>query len=191
MKRNILIAVGIFTAFTVCFAAISPTTGLQTETAWQELLKKIDKSNTQRDTFLNGLGGVRHVQVALAAADINGAYATPVLVIAAPGTAKAIAIVKVEFTIVRTATAFANGGAAIIQYDSTTHGGGLQACDSTLASTVITGAAGTSISLRNGAIVSDSTATIVNKGIYFSNATGAFDTGTGTATLDVWYVVIP
>lgn len=137
---------------------------------------------------VSGTGSLTgHVQITLAAADINGMYAAPVLLVSAPGTGKAISVLKVNFTITRTATAFASGGAVIVQYDSTVNGGGTQSLDSTIASTVITGAAGTSHTLRNGAVVSDSTSTTDNKGIYISNATGAFTTGTGTATVDVWY----
>lgn len=183
MKKYLLIAVAVFTAFTVCNAEINKFTGLSQGTAWESYTDQMQKAGFRP--------GVKHLSIPLTAAQINGAYAAPVVLVPAPGAGKAVAIEKVEFTIVRSSTAFANGGAAIIQYDSTTHGGGTQACDSTLASTVITGAAGTSISTRNGAVISDSTATIVNKGIYFSNATGAFDTGTGTATVDVWYVVTP
>lgn len=191
MKRNILIAVGILTAFSVCFAEINSFTGVGQGTSWESFTDQLQKSTTKKDAFLAGIGGVRHTQVSLTAAQIIAMYTTPVVLVAAPGAGKSIAVNKVIFKIVRTATAFTGGGAAIIQYDSTANGVGTQACDSTLASTVITGAAGTSVSLRNGAIVSDSTATIVNTGLYISNATAVFAAGTGTATVDVWYTVIP
>jgi hypothetical protein len=133
---------------------------------------------------------VQHKTVALTAANLIAMYATPVAIVAAQGSGKSIVVTRLIFTITRTATSFANGGAAIFQYGSTTHGGGTQALDSTLASTVLTGAAGTTVTARNGAVISDlAAATIQNAGLYISNATGAFDTGTGTATVDVWYVV--
>ena len=57
-------------------------------------------------------------QVSLTAAQINGMYAAPVVVVAAvPG--KAIIVDSVEFDITRTATQFASGGTAAVQYDST------------------------------------------------------------------------
>lgn len=179
----------LLTALLLCFslvtsnAATNTFTGVSDGTAWEDYSAQMNKAGYYPSVY--------HKRIALTAAQINGMYAAPVVLVAAPGASKAIAVNKLMFKIVRSATAFANGGAAIIQYDSTVNGGGTQACDSTLASTVITGAAGTSISIRNGAIISDSTATIVNKGLYISNATGAFDTGTGTATVDVWYSVIP
>lgn len=133
---------------------------------------------------------VQHKTVSLTAANLIAMYGAPVAIIAAPGSGKSILVTKLAFTITRTSTAFANGGNVIFQYDSTTHGGGTQALDSTVASTVITGSAGTTVTARNGAVISDLASTsIQNKGLYISNASGAFDTGTGTATADVWYVV--
>lgn len=133
---------------------------------------------------------VHHVQVSLAAADILGLYATPIQLVAAPASGKSIIVVKAVLTITRTSTAFASGGVGIIQYDSTTHGGGTQACDSTIASTVFTGAAGTTVTVRNGAVISDLASTSIQaKGLYISNQTGSFTTGTGTATVDVDYLI--
>lgn len=183
MKKYIYPILGLLMAAAICSAAINTYTGYSEGTAWESYSDQQQKAG-QRP-------GVLHKQIALTAAQINGMYAAPVILIAAPGTGKTVAVNKVIFSITRSSTAFASGGAAIIQYDSTVNGGGTQSCDSTLASTVITGAAGTSNSIRNGAIISDSTATIVNKGIYISNATGAFTTGTGTATVDIWYSQMP
>lgn len=133
---------------------------------------------------------VRHATVSVSAAEIIAMYTSPKVLIAAPGAGKSILVTKLAFTITRTATAFTGGGAAIVQYDSTANGGGTQALDSTLASTVITGAAGTSVSARNGAVISDLASTsIQNKGLYLSNATAVFADGTGTATVDIWYVI--
>jgi hypothetical protein len=133
---------------------------------------------------------LQHKTVSLTAANIIAMYAAPVALIAAPGAGKSILVSKLAFTITRTATAFADGGAAIIQYGATVNGGGTQALDSTIASTVITGAAGTTVTARNGAIISDlAAATIQNAGLYISNATAAFATGTGTATVNIWYMI--
>lgn len=134
---------------------------------------------------------VQHKTVSLTAANLIAMYATPVVLIAAPGSGKSIVVTKLAFTITRTATAFTGGGAAIVQYHTTANGAGQQALDSTLASTVITGAAGTSVSFRNGAVISDAASTVTqNKGLYISNDTAAFAAGTGTATVDIWYVVL-
>lgn len=135
-----------------------------------------------------GAAKINHVQVSLTAAQIIAMYTTPVVLVAAPGTGKTLAVSRVVFTITRTSTAFTGGGTNIIQYDSTANGAGTNACDSTLAATVVTGASGTSTSLRNGAVISDSSA-LQNKGIYISNATAVYAAGTGTATVDVWYTL--
>lgn len=133
---------------------------------------------------------VQHKTVSLTAANIIAMYTTPVALIAAPGAGKSIVVAKVAFTITRTATAFTGGGAAIIQYAATANGGGTQALDSTLAAAVITGAAGTTVSFRNGAVISDAASTVTqNAGLYISNATAVFAAGTGTATVDIWYYV--
>src|SRR6266404_8274288 len=130
-----------------------------------------------------------HATVAISSADLLALYSAPKLLVAAPGSGHSLAVVKVIFAITRTATVYVTGGgAAIIQYNSTTHGGGTQACDSTIAATVITGTAGLSNTIRNGAVISDSSATD-NQGLYLSAATGDFTAGTGTAVADVWYAV--
>lgn len=133
---------------------------------------------------------IQHKTVALTAANLIAMYAAPVVILPAQGAGKSIIVTRLAFTITRTSTAFTGGGAAIFQYGTTVNGGGTQALDSTLASTVITGAAGTTVTARNGAVISDlAAATIQNAGLYISNATAAFAAGTGTAAVDVWYVV--
>lgn len=135
--------------------------------------------------------GVRHVRIPLTAAQINGMYAAPVKILDPQGAGKSIIVVKALLNLTGTATQFANGGAAIIQYGSTTHGGGTQACDSTIAASVFTSATALVVCTRNGAVISGLAYTsIQNAPLYISNATAAFDTGTGPATLDVWYLVI-
>jgi hypothetical protein len=133
---------------------------------------------------------VLHKTISLTAADIIALYATPKALIAAPGAGKSILVTKLAFTITRTATAFTGGGVVIAQYGNTVNGAGQQALDSTIAATVVTGSAGTTVSARNGNVLSDiASATIQNAALYLSNQTAAFATGTGTAVVDVWYVV--
>jgi hypothetical protein len=134
---------------------------------------------------------VQHATISVTAAEIIAMYTTPKLLIAAQGAGKSIVVTRAAFTITRTSTAFTGGGVVILQYAATANGAGTQSCDSTIAATVVTGAAGTAISVRNGAVISDSAAaTTQNVGLYLSNATAVFAAGTGTATVDVWYVVL-
>jgi hypothetical protein len=133
---------------------------------------------------------VRHKTVSLSAAEIIAMYTTPKVLIAAPGAGKSIIVAKVALTMTRSSTAFTGGAAAIVQYDSTANGAGTQALDSTIAATVVTGSAGTTVTVRNGAVISDLASTsIQNKGLYISNGTAGFAAGTGTASVDVWYYV--
>jgi len=127
------------------------------------------------------------VSVPLTAAQLIAMYATPVLVVPAVSN-KAIVVDSVEFIITRTATAFTGGGVVSVQYNSTANGGGTSVQASTIAATVVTGAAGTTYSTRPPATLSDvATASINGIGLYISNATAAFATGTGTAVVKVTY----
>lgn len=133
---------------------------------------------------------VQHATISLTAANLIGMYAAPVQLLPAPAAGKSIMVTKLAFTITRTSTAFTGGGAVIVQYGNTVNGGGTQALDSTIASTVVTGSAGTTVTARNGAVISDlAAASIQAAGLFISNASGAFAAGTGTAVVDVWYVV--
>lgn len=135
---------------------------------------------------------VRHVTIPLTSANLIGMYAAPVKLLDPQTGTKAIIVTKAVLTMTRTATAFTGGGAVIVQYGSTVNGGGTQSLDSTIAATVVTGSAGTTVTVRNGAVISDlAGASIRNAGLYISNATAAFATGTGTATLDLWYYDTP
>ena len=148
-------------------------TGLATLTAGASM-----NSATGTGTMIN------HVQVSLTSAQIL-AMNTAIELIAAPGASKTIVVKQVVFHMDRTATAYANGGAVTIGYDAAT----VQALDSTIASTVVTGAQGNVCSFRNPAVISDA-ATTINKNLAIINATAAFITGTGTAKVDIWYTVV-
>jgi len=127
--------------------------------------------------------------VALTAAQLIAMYATPVEIVpAVPG--MAIIVDSVDFVITRTATAFTGGGAVAVQYNSTANGAGT-ATTATIASTVITGAAGTTKTARIPVVLSDvADASITGIGLYISNATAAFAAGTGTAVVTVGYHLI-
>ena len=129
--------------------------------------------------------------VLVSAAQLIGMSATPALIVPAPGAGRVIVVDKAIFKIVRTATAFTGGGAAQLQYGNAALAAGLLALDSNIAATFITGAAGTSYSIRNGAIATDLLATLDNQGLYLSNATGAFAAGTGSLSVFVFYWVTP
>ena len=129
------------------------------------------------------------VQTSLTAALINTLYSAPTQVVPAVA-GKSIIVDSLEFDITRTSTAFQSGGAVQVQYDSTTHAGGT-AVSATIASTVVTGSAGRSITARIPVVLSDVVSTaIVGKGLYISAASGDFTTGTGTAVVTVRYHLV-
>jgi hypothetical protein len=124
--------------------------------------------------------------VDLTAAQINGMYAAPVVVVPAVS-GKAIFVDSVEFDITRTSTAFTGGGVVAVQYDSTVNGAGV-ATHATIAAAVVTGSAGETRTYRIPVVQSDiAVASIEGKGLYISNQSGAFAAGTGTARVTVWY----
>lgn len=129
------------------------------------------------------LVGTFTVSVSLNQAAVQGAYDTPVQLIAAPGANKAIMVLNAAVYTNFQTSAFANGGVAIVQYDSTVHGAGTNALAATIPAAEITAAASQIYALN------ESTATaltgITNKGIFFSNQTGAFTGGSASSTVVV------
>jgi len=125
--------------------------------------------------------------VNLTAAQIIGMYATPVEIVpAVPG--YMLAVDSVDVIVTRTATAFTGGATSMLQYDSTANGLGT-ATIATLTAATFTGAAGVSRTTRIPVNISDNTAA-VGKGLIYSNITGAFATGTGTAVIKVRYRLV-
>lgn len=121
--------------------------------------------------------------VAITAAEFNGMYAAPKLLIAAPGANKLIVVDRIELLMTYGSAAFAAGGVVGFQYDSTVHGAGVAASNTEAAADffatastafVFNGNAGNTVGIVPFA-------TSVNKGLYISNLTQAFTTGTGSS----------
>lgn len=135
-------------------------------------------------SLIQGTESLLFTSVNLTSANILGMNASPVTVIAAVAS-KAILIEAIEFVMTRTATAYANGGAVSFQY------AGGSAVAATIASTVVTGAAGTTYTLRTASDLSDiASAAIINTALTITNATAPFITGTGTAVINIIYRLI-
>jgi hypothetical protein len=135
----------------------------------------------------------KYVAVPMTAAQFNGMYATPFLILDAQGANTLIVVKRAVLAMTFVSAAFANGGVVGFQYDSTAHGAGV-AASNTEAAADFFAAASTSFAF-NG-VSGDTVAiapftTSVNKGIYLSNLTGAFDTGDNTFVVHLWYSVIP
>lgn len=132
---------------------------------------------------------VQYVAVPVTASAFNGMYAAPVQLVAAAGANTLIVLDRVELAMTYGTAAYAAGGVAAVQYDSTANGAGVIA-STTIAAASFQAAASTSFAFNQGAVLKPFT-TCVNKGLYLSNITGAFTTGDSAMVAHVWYKVIP
>lgn len=131
---------------------------------------------------------LQNAQVAVTAAEFNGAYAAPKLLVAAPGANYQIVLDNVSLVMTYDSAAFASGGVTAIQYDSTANGAGVIA-STTLAAAAFQATASTVFTFNRGVVAQPFTTT-VNKGLYLSNITGAFTTGDSDFIAHVNYHVI-
>lgn len=146
-----------------------------------------DSGLSSTSTTANVLG-VFTATVTLSATQVNASYAAPTLVLAAPGAGKAIVPTRV-LMYTNVSTAFAAGGVAQIQWANTVHGGGTAVTSATFPAAEVTAAASQLYSL--GSNVGAALTGITNEALYFSNATQAFTTGTGsTLTFVIEYIVV-
>jgi hypothetical protein len=129
--------------------------------------------------------------VNLTAAQVNGMYATPVQLLAAPGAGKLIIIDQILWDIAFVSAQYAAGGAIAAQYGNTVHGAG-PAASGSLAAASLNGVAASGY-LSNGGIsgsLNVTSAASLNTAVFLSNATGAFTTGNSTVTMYVKYRVV-
>ncbi len=123
------------------------------------------------------------IEVPLTSANLLAMNATPVTVVASPGTGYALNFHRAVLIYDSTATAYANGGVITINY-----GSGGAACSSNLASTFLTGAGDKVWNLEklNGA---GGFTMPVNTPLVITNASAPFITGTGVCRLQITYSV--
>lgn len=136
---------------------------------------------------------LNYTTVPITAAEFNGMYAAPKLLIAAPGANKLIVVKQMALVMTFVSAAYAAGGVVAAQYDSTVHGAGVLATNSEAAAD-FAAAASTSFlfeGINGNTVGALPFSTTVNKGLYLSNDTGAFTTGDGTWVAQIWYAVIP
>jgi hypothetical protein len=129
--------------------------------------------------------------VALTAAQFNAMYATPVLLLAAPGSGKSILIDSMIFDIAFNSAAWANGGVVGAQYDNTDHLGGVVASGTVNASVFTSIATNLYVScVGSTGLLNGDPATIANTAVYLSNATAPFITGNSTMNVVIKYRVV-
>lgn len=132
---------------------------------------------------------LQYAAVAVTAAEFNGMYAAPKLLVAAAGANTLIVLDKLELLMTYNSAAYAAGGVVAVQYDATANGAGVIA-SSTRVAADFQAAASTGFGFNMG-VVAQTFTTCVNKGLYLSNITGAFTTGNSAMVAHVWYKVIP
>lgn len=131
----------------------------------------------------------RTVTVAMTAAEFNGMYAAPKLLVAAGGANTLHLVHDVAFEVNYGSAQFANGGAVYIQYDSTANGAGTKGSATTAAAT-FNGYTADSTVGAVGALASAASSTTVNKGLYLSNDTAPFITGDSTMNVHITYSTV-
>ncbi len=132
---------------------------------------------------------LQYATVAITAAQFNGMYAAPKLLVAAGGANTLIVLEQCQLLMTYVSANYAAGGVAAIQYDATANGAGVIA-STTLAAATFQAAVSTGFTFNAG-VVPETFSTCVNKGLYLSNITGAFTTGDSTFVAHVWYRIIP
>lgn len=127
---------------------------------------------------------IQHVAVPLSSANILGMFATPVQLIPAGAAGTNIVVHKAMLTMTTTATQYASGGPVVFQLGSAAAGAGT-ATTASIAAAVVNATAGTSYTTVIPVSYTGTAAT----GLFISNQTGAFTTGTGTGVVDIWYSI--
>lgn len=132
---------------------------------------------------------LRYAAVAITAAEFNGMYAAPKLLVAAGGANTLLVIDKVDLLMTYVSANYAAGGVVAVQYDSTANGLGVIASTTRIAAD-FQAAVSTGFGFNMG-VVAQTFSTTVNKGLYLSNITGAFTTGDSTFVAHIWYKIVP
>lgn len=145
-----------------------------------------DTAGTIQDSGVGISGVLSHVRVAMTAAQWNGMYAAPFLLVAAPGANKINVVEQIVLGMTFVSADYAAGGVVGAQYGATVHGAG-PAASSTEAAADFFAAASTVFRLGSGLGTGAPFSSCVNVGIYLSNLTGAFTTGDSTWIVDVYY----
>lgn len=132
------------------------------------------------DTGQLAVAALQYATVNLSSAQILALNGTPITLVAAQGTGTVILVENIEFKMVTTSTQYAAGGNVTFQYS------GGNAVTNNIGAAVITAAAGTSYTIRQGIDVT----AVANTAVTVTNATAAFTTGTGTAVVNIKYRVL-
>jgi hypothetical protein len=132
---------------------------------------------------------IQYVKIPVTAAQFNGMYAAPFIMIAAPGANNLIvikdAVLEMEFV----AAQYAVGGNVSLEYGNAAHAAGPLA-SGVIAAAAVDGWAADTNGFLSAATTAVPNATSANQAIYLSNDTAAFTTGDGTFNVHIWYSVV-
>ncbi len=132
---------------------------------------------------------IQYLKVPMTAAQFNGMYAAPFEILPAPGANRLLVVKQAMLEVDYGGAQFANGGVFGLQYDTDVHGAGVGASETAAAAVAIAWAADSTLALA-GACPSSAAADTVNKSVCMSNLTGAFDTGSSTVDVHIWYEIV-
>jgi hypothetical protein len=133
-------------------------------------------------------GGSLLASVSLTPAQFEAIYATPVLLVSAPGPKQMIVVNSWQFALAYGTTQYTLGGAIKLQYEATVHAGGV-AASATLAAATVNGL--TASTVENGAgVTSIVYAAAAGQPLYLSNATQAFASGDSNIVVTANYSII-
>lgn len=130
---------------------------------------------------------LQHARVTVSSAQYEALYATPLLAIAAPAAGHQLVVDYALWNYTYGTAAYAAGGNLILQYGNTIHGAGTGAITAFTPTGFSDQTASTAIKTTGIYAVGALNAAT---GLYLSNASGAFTTGDGTFTVDIWYKTV-
>lgn len=124
--------------------------------------------------------------VSFTSANITGMYATPVQILAAPGSGKINIIDSIQWDYAYSTAAYSGGGLITAQYGTTDHAGGT-ICTLGIPAATLNGLSASGQLYDVATSFGAANTVVENAAIYLSNASGAFTTGSGTVTLYIRY----
>jgi hypothetical protein len=138
-----------------------------------------------------GLGPtvIKSATATITAAQFNGMYAAPVLLLASPGAGLMNIIESVQLNMTFVSADYAAGGVVGLQYGNTVHGAGPAASNTEAAADFFAAASTTFsfIGVNGNTVGALPWSTCANAGIYLSNLTQAFTTGDSTFAVNIKY----
>lgn len=121
----------------------------------------------------------------LSSAQVLAGNTVPVVIVPAPLATQFVSIEEIIFKMIRTGTAYANGGALEFRY---TDASGAKVTADIAATVVTTGGAGSEVNVVRGVVTS--LTPVLGAAVVIRNATAAFITGTGTALVTVKFRIV-